>query len=561
MNGTEQLSLKDMTFLRAIRDINGSPERYASTAQGETPATATAITAATSLSEQEVTYRLEHPRLGQSGLVTVYEAGTAGDDSASLTSAELTEAGVRAIAAADDRTDTDDGHSRRPDDDHEQIAEMQEWEPADIDDDGTSTTERTAAGAATAATQPGAEPPEASRKAAASRATAATESSPTDEPDGDRLAALESRIEALEAAQTGSEQETSEAAEPERVDDIASEVASLRESTDRLASRLDDALDELDAIKESEYGALAEKRERQFETAVKSMVAFHQLATEVLDVRVENYEPEAGRADPERVAVTRNRIGDALGVGKQRGGADITLERDETDWPDPEEAARGEQVFGEDETNELDPEPESAAPDTGVYPPIAGDDDDGPETAATEEASEADPESDAPDTGVYPPIGGNREEDEEAEPTEAETKEGGADSGVPDTGVYPPIGGDQDEEPEDDPEGSLPASIRPGNDDDGGISETAAEESHVVDPIRSTDHHRAGPRLDIDAELQGTVRTAITEVRAAADDPYPAGEAYARIIGEAPVGDGPAAASDRSATGAAADVALDDDDD
>lgn len=560
MNGTEQLSLKDMTFLRAIRDINGSPERYASTAQGETPATATAITAATSLSEQEVTYRLEHPRLGQSGLVTVYEAGTAGDDSASLTSAELTEAGVRAIAAADDRTDTDDGRSRRPDDDCEQIAEMQEWEPAEMDDDDTSTTERTAAGAATAATQPGVEPPEASRKAAASRATAATESSPTDEPAGDRLAALESRIEALEAAQTGSERETSEAAEPERVDDLASEVASLRESTDRLASRLDDALDELNAIKESEYGELDKKRKRQFETAVKSMVAFHQLATEVLDVRVENYEPEAGRADPERVAVTRNRIGDALGVGKQRGGADITLERSESDWPDPEEAARGRQVFGGDDDSEPDPEPESAAPDTSGYPPIGGDDD-GPETAATEEASGTDPESDAPDTGVYPPIGGSREEDEEAEPTEAETKEGDADSGVPDTGVYPPIGGDQDEVPADDPEGSLPASMRPGSDDDGGISETAAEEGHVVDPIRSTDSHSPEPRLDIDAELQGTVRTAITEARAAADDPYPAGEAYARIVGEAPVGDDPTAASDRSATGAAGDVALDDDDD
>lgn len=584
MNGTEQLSLKDITFLRAIRDINGSPERYASTDQGVTPATVTAITEATTLSEEEVTYRLDHPRLGRSGLVKVYEAGPPGDDSASLNSAELTEAGERAIAEADDRTDTDDT-GRQRDADRAQFDEMQEWEPADVESGDTPTAESTASGGGATATQSGAEPPAAPRATRHGRATASADSSPTEEPAADRLAALESRIEELEAEQSDPEQTDPEqetpAADPERVDDLAAEVASLQESTDRLAARLDDALEELDAIKQSEYGALDEKRERQFETAVKSMVAFHQLATEVLDVRVENYEPAAGRADAERVAITRNRIGDALGVGKQGGGSggaasDITLDSGDSDWPDPEEAAAGGRTFskgGDDDVDAADtgdeneaPELESNAPETGVYPPIGGDreerDDAGDEQAAdeseaadesdpTDEPAEADLASDAPDTGVYPPIGESREAETDDEPTVDDE----SDSEVPDSGVYPPIGGN--EETEDEPDGSLPASMRPDGDDDAGITETAAEEGHVVDPIRSTEGG-AAPRLDIDADRLETVRTAISEARAAADDPYPAGEAYARIVGEAPLGDG--ATSERSETGAEADPALDDDD-
>ena len=100
MNGTEQLGLKDITFLRAIRDINGSPERYASTEQGVSSATVAAITAATTLSEEEVTHRLDHPELGRSDLVKVYEAEPSGDGSAGLDSAELTEAGADAGLAA-----------------------------------------------------------------------------------------------------------------------------------------------------------------------------------------------------------------------------------------------------------------------------------------------------------------------------------------------------------------------------------------------------------------------------------------------------------------------------
>ncbi|MFW5934985.1 MAG: hypothetical protein ACOCQL_03960, partial [Halolamina sp.] len=137
------------------------------------------------------------------------------------------------------------------------------------------------------------------------------DASSTTEDESDRLAALEARIDQLEADRDD------RAGDPRdgRVDDLAEEVAALREITDRLESTLADALEELDAIRQSEYGAIDEKRERQFETAVKSMVAFHQVATEVLDVRVENYEPAAGHADAERVEATREHIADALGVG------------------------------------------------------------------------------------------------------------------------------------------------------------------------------------------------------------------------------------------------------
>lgn len=197
----------------------------------------------------------------------------------------------------------------------------------------------------------------------------------------DRLAELEARIERLEAE---SEPAGPEPADSDRVDELAEEVAALRETTERLESTLDRALDDLDEIRESEYGALDEKRERQFDTAVKSMVAFHQLATEVLDVRVENYEPSAGHADAERVEATRDRIADALGVGQNDGGTGPTLETSDEEWPDPDEVAREDGVFAGGD----DPEAASDAPESGVYPPVGGEGDD-----ATDEASGSIPES------------------------------------------------------------------------------------------------------------------------------------------------------------------------
>ena len=597
MNGDDELSLKDITFLRAIRDINGSPERYASTEQGVTPATVTAITEATTLSEEEVAYRLDHSRLGKSGLVTVYEVGSPGDDSASLNSAELTEAGERAIAEAEDRERSVDAEGWRPDQEQSEFDNMQEWEPAEVE--SGNDTARAEAGARASAVSGSAAhasadstvaPPTESPEPVATSSGTGQGSTAEESNDDDRLAALEERIEQLEAetAEAAVEPERAADARPEQsadahpdVDELAEEVAALRETTDRLESTLDDALADLDEIRESETGALDEKREEQFETAVKSMVAFHQLATEVLDVRVENYDPSAGRADPERVEITRNRIGDALGVG-QSGGDGKTLEMgDDGNWPDPEEAAAGGRTFtggGEDDP-EAEPQHESDAPDSGVYPPIGGDD------SARESAEDAEPEytpegeSDAPESGVYPPIGGTESEEESDDESDA-----------PDTGVYPPIGEDRnDESTADEPaeeaptEAELPVSMRPDTDaGEGNITETAAAEGHVVSPIRSTgagDDSEERLPLDVDPEATLSIRRAVTDpdgtaeerietndeaaddsdetwlldridsetalavreavvtsdgasLPAATDDPYPEGEAYARIVEE-----------------------------
>jgi hypothetical protein len=98
-----------------------------------TPATVTAITEATTLSEQEMTYRLDHPQVGKSGLVNVYEAGTPGNDSASLDSAELTEAGERAIAEAEDRQSSVDAEEWHPDREQSEFDDMQAWESAEVE--------------------------------------------------------------------------------------------------------------------------------------------------------------------------------------------------------------------------------------------------------------------------------------------------------------------------------------------------------------------------------------------------------------------------------------------
>jgi hypothetical protein len=525
MNGDDELSLKDITFLRAIRDINGSPERYASTEQGVTPATVTAITEATTLSEEEVAYRLDHPRLGKSGLVNVYEAGPPGDDSASLNSAELTKSGERAIAEAEDRESSVGAEEWRPDQEQSEFDDMQEWEPAEVES-GNDTARADAGGGASAvggaAAHASADPTVAPATEAPEPMSTNTGSEPASteaSADDDRLAALEERIEQLEAETAEADADSEPArsprttsAEDASVEELSEEVAALRETTDRLESTLEDALDDLDEIRESETGALDEKREQQFETAVKSMVAFHQLATEVLDVRVENYEPSAGRADHERVETTRNRIGDALGVGQSGGsGGGGSLEMDDDgSWPDPEEAAAGGCVCsGDDGEDDATPEQESDASDSGVYPPIGGDNSAREAVDDTEDGEVDDPddESDAPDSGVYPPIG-ESESGEEGDATDDE-------SDAPDTGIYPPIGEDRDDEPADGGSdgAELPASIRPDTDAaEENITETAAAEGHVVDPIRSTgdpDVVAGGLPLDLDPEAVLSLRRVV----------------------------------------------------
>lgn len=53
-----ELSREDVMFLRAIRDINETPEEYPKTGDGEAPATIAAIKHATTLSRNQINYRL-----------------------------------------------------------------------------------------------------------------------------------------------------------------------------------------------------------------------------------------------------------------------------------------------------------------------------------------------------------------------------------------------------------------------------------------------------------------------------------------------------------------------
>lgn len=525
MKGGDELSLKDITFLRAIRDINGSPERYASTDEGVTSASVIAITEATTLTEEEVAYRLDHPRLGKSGLVKVYESGPPGDDSATLNSAELTKAGEEAIADAAERQASVDEHEWHPDEEQSEFDGMQEWEPAEVESGATAGSPGEAPKAeADGGEVPGGAVPETGTAAATEGpalppgAGATPDSERTQDPEGthpsesdgeegetsvetERLTALERRVEELEGESPSPQTAPDTDPEAERVETLSDEVAALRETTERLEATVQQAVSELEAIQSAEYGALNEKREEQLRTAVDSMVAFHQLATEVLDVRVENFEPDAGRPDPERVEITRNRIGDALGVGKTpSGGGGMTLSGGDSEWPSPSETAGG-RVFGgrsQDDEKSEEPEPESDAPDSGVYPPIGESDDseDSPRNVADE--GDEEPDSDVPDSGVYPPIGSEDEEEQDGE-SEGES--------ATDHGSEP---AEEEEATPRTDEATVTESLAvdAGDEVDESIRETAFEAGHVMEAIRTTADHRTPP-LRFDAMAGRTVRSAI----------------------------------------------------
>mgnify|MGYP006280390519 FL=1 len=470
MNGGAKLSLKDITFLEAIRDINESPERYASAETGGTPATVTAITEATTLTEDEVAYRLDHPRLGKSGLVKVSQAGPPGDDSSGVHSAKLTESGEATLANAEERQESPDGQHWQPDPNQSEFDDVQEWEPADVESDGPETTGSVAAGdddsGGVVTESPSISEPVGPATAKREPVQTGAADEGTIRVDEERLTALEARLDELEGEESESTREPGPetATSLERIDRLEEELTQLRETTESLDESLETARSTVEALRESEYGALDENRQAQLQTTVKSMVAFHQLATEVLDVCVENYEPAAGHPEPEDVETTRRRIGDALGVGQRGGESGPTLLNGDTEWPCPDgDGGRVPSNGDSEQEQNTDPEPESSVPESGVYPPIGGD------------HTEDEPIDDETQDG-------------QAECSEPERTDDAADPSV--------LGVDVDEQ------------------NTGTIYETASEKGHVMEPIRATDGNDVPLSVDI-----GDLTRVREAVVAAADGP------------------------------------------
>lgn len=96
------LTMKDIRFLMAVRDINENPEEYEDTELGEAPANTTSIRKATSLSTGEVRHRLnEKSDIADEelGAVTLHKAQPT-DGSLGPKSVELTQDGERLLRHA-----------------------------------------------------------------------------------------------------------------------------------------------------------------------------------------------------------------------------------------------------------------------------------------------------------------------------------------------------------------------------------------------------------------------------------------------------------------------------
>lgn len=109
------LKLNDIEFLRAVRDINASPEEYEETDRGEMPANTASVFEETDLERGEVTYRIggNHSRgfeQGEMGLIRSYSPTIdEGSFSVGPRSAELTEKGLELLSDLDDEGTEVDG--------------------------------------------------------------------------------------------------------------------------------------------------------------------------------------------------------------------------------------------------------------------------------------------------------------------------------------------------------------------------------------------------------------------------------------------------------------------
>lgn len=102
---TADLSLDDITFLRAVKQINEAPDEYPDewTDGGERPATTTAVREVTGLSKDKVLYRFDSRGGGRGfcdkGLMTIFDPPIT-DSGYGPKSAELTDKGRRVLDAA-----------------------------------------------------------------------------------------------------------------------------------------------------------------------------------------------------------------------------------------------------------------------------------------------------------------------------------------------------------------------------------------------------------------------------------------------------------------------------
>jgi len=98
------LGLKDIRFLKAIRDISENPEKYPHTDTGKVPATKTALREATELDEDSLRYRLRTDRSklaedGGAGYIRIRSPTVNDDGSFGPKSVELTDEGYEVLEA------------------------------------------------------------------------------------------------------------------------------------------------------------------------------------------------------------------------------------------------------------------------------------------------------------------------------------------------------------------------------------------------------------------------------------------------------------------------------
>jgi len=112
MDLIDRLSHKDVSFLRAVRDINANPEEYEDTSRGEMPANTASISRATELTDRQVGYRISERGLDKEnmGLILSYDPSF-DEGRVQPKSAELTQKGVETLTEIEESWGSGDSES------------------------------------------------------------------------------------------------------------------------------------------------------------------------------------------------------------------------------------------------------------------------------------------------------------------------------------------------------------------------------------------------------------------------------------------------------------------